>query len=114
MRLKLSGPDYKDMDTVAALEDFKRRVANYEKAYEPIGEYEENVENLQYCKVHPLVMLADLSFQMINVGKKLVAHNIQGFIAGQAIFFLLNFNLAERQIWITRHGVSFIFVAYRR
>jgi len=41
---------------------------------------------------------------MINVGKKLVAHNIQGFIAGQAIFFLLNFNLAERQIWITRHG----------
>ena len=61
MRLKLSGPDYKDMDTVAALEDFKRRVANYEKAYEPIGEYEENVENLQYCKVHSLVMLADLS-----------------------------------------------------
>ena len=44
---------------------------------------------------------------MINVGKKLVAHNIQGFIAGQAIFFLLNFNLAERQIWITRHGASF-------
>jgi hypothetical protein len=43
---------------------------------------------------------------MINVGKKLVAHNIQGFISGQAIFFLLNFNLAERQIWITRHGES--------
>lgn len=43
---------------------------------------------------------------MINVGKKLVAHNIQGFLAGQAIFFLLNFNLAERQIWITRHGMS--------
>jgi hypothetical protein len=42
---------------------------------------------------------------MINVGKKLVAHNIQGFLAGQAIFFLLNFNLAERQIWITRHGM---------
>jgi len=41
---------------------------------------------------------------MINVGKTLVAHNIQGFLAGQAIFFLLNFNLAERQIWITRHG----------
>lgn len=39
------------MDPVAALEDFKRRVANYEQAYEPIGEYEEEVENLQYCKV---------------------------------------------------------------
>jgi 6-phosphofructo-2-kinase len=51
MRLKLSGPDYKDMDPVTAFEDFKRRVANYEKAYEAIGEYEEDVENLQYCKV---------------------------------------------------------------
>ena len=39
------------MDPVAALEDFKRRVANYEQAYEPIGEHEEEVENLQYCKV---------------------------------------------------------------
>lgn len=51
MRLKLSGPDYKDMDPVVALEDFRQRVANYEKAYETIGDYEEQVENLQYCKV---------------------------------------------------------------
>jgi 6-phosphofructo-2-kinase len=64
MRLKLSGPDYKgnvhldteeidlkDMDPVAALEDFKKRVANYERAYEPIGEDEEEDEDLQYCKV---------------------------------------------------------------
>ena len=43
------------MDPVVALEDFKRRVANYEKAYEPLGEHEEEVLNLQYCKVsHPL------------------------------------------------------------
>jgi 6-phosphofructo-2-kinase len=90
------------MDAVAALQDFKQRVANYEKAYEPIGDYEEEVDNVQYCKV----VIRSLMFinQMINVGKKLVAHNIQGFLAGQAIFFLLNFNLAERQIWITRHG----------
>lgn len=51
MRLKLSGPDYKDMDPVVALEDFRQRVANYEKAYETIGDYEEQVDNLQYCKV---------------------------------------------------------------
>ena len=63
MRLKLSGPDYKgiylnlvyltiDMDPAAALEDFKLRVVNYEKAYEPIAEEEEDVENIQYCKVY--------------------------------------------------------------
>lgn len=43
------------MDPVVALEDFRRRVANYEKAYETIGEYEEEVENVQYCKVLPLL-----------------------------------------------------------
>lgn len=41
------------MDPVVALEDFRRRVANYEKAYETIGDYEEEVENVQYCKVLP-------------------------------------------------------------
>ncbi|BFZ65038.1 6-phosphofructo-2-kinase [Saitoella coloradoensis] len=93
MKLKLSGPDYKDRDPVAALDDFRKRVIMYERAYETIGDYEEEVLNLQYCK-------------MINVGKKLVAHNIQGFLASQAIAYLMNFNLAARQIWITRHGES--------
>ena len=40
MRLKLSGPDYQDKDPFAALEDFKKRVAMYEKNYLPIGDYE--------------------------------------------------------------------------
>jgi 6-phosphofructo-2-kinase len=48
-----------DMDPVAALEDFRRRVANYEKAYETIGEYEEEVENVQYCKVRPLLLASN-------------------------------------------------------
>ena len=41
MRLKLSGPDYKDQDPIIALADFKKRVALYEKKYVPLGEYEE-------------------------------------------------------------------------
>ncbi|KAK9350653.1 6-phosphofructo-2-kinase-domain-containing protein [Lipomyces doorenjongii] len=93
IRLKLSGPDYKGQDPDIALADFRMRVKNYEKTYETIGDEEENTEGLQYVK-------------MINVGRKVVAYNTQGFLAGQAVFFLLNFNLAERQIWITRHGES--------
>jgi 6-phosphofructo-2-kinase len=89
VHLKLSGPDYKDMDPQLALKDFTERLHNYEKAYETI----EDDENLQYIK-------------MIDVGKKVVAYNIQGFLASQAIYYLLNFNLNERQIWITRHGES--------
>lgn len=92
MRLKLQGPDYKGKDPVEALKDFKARVRNYEAAYETIGEEEEK-DNQSFV-------------QIINVGKKLVSHNIEGFLAGQTVFFLLNLNLAERLIFITRHGES--------
>ena len=50
MRLKLSGPDYKDQDPVTALADFKKRVALYEKAYIPLGGYEEK-NNMSYVQV---------------------------------------------------------------
>ncbi|CAB5137675.1 unnamed protein product [Rhizophagus irregularis] len=75
MRLKLSGPDYKNVDPEEALDDFRRRVANYERAYETIG-------------------------------KKIIAHNIKGYLSGQCIFYLMNLNLFDRQIWLTRHGES--------
>lgn len=93
IRLKLSGPDYRNMDTNLALTDFVGRLRNYEKAYETIDEVEERIPDFQYVK-------------MIDVGKKVVSYNIQGFLASQTIYFLLNFNLCERQIWITRHGES--------
>ena len=92
MRLKLHGPDYKDMDPTVALEDFKKRVQAYEKAYVPLGDYEER-NNMPYI-------------QMIDVGRKLISHQIKGFLMAQANYYLLNFNLTPRQIWITRHGLS--------
>ncbi|PWW76736.1 bifunctional 6-phosphofructo-2-kinase/fructose-2,6-bisphosphate 2-phosphatase [Tuber magnatum] len=92
MRLKLSGPDYKGQDPVKALEDFKKRVEIYEKNYVPLGEYEEKA-GMQFIK-------------MIDVGRKIVTHQTKGFLAAQTVYFLLNFNLAHRQIWITRHGES--------
>lgn len=92
MRLKLSGPDYKDQDPVTALADFKRRVALYEQSYVPLGEYEEK-KNMPYI-------------QMIDVGRKVVSHQTNGFLSSQVVYYLLNFNLSPRQIWITRHGES--------
>lgn len=93
IHLKLSGPDYRDMDPELALKDFLGRLRNYERAYETIDETEEAIEGFQYVK-------------MINVGKKVVSYNVQGFLASQTVYFLLNFNLCERQIWLTRHGES--------
>ena len=92
MRLKLSGPDYKDQDPVAALEDFRKRVTMYQKKYVSLGDYEEK-NDMQYI-------------QMIDVGRKIISHKIRGFLSAQTNYYLLNFNLAPRQIWITRHGES--------
>ena len=92
MRLKLSGPDYKDKDPVQALEDFKKRVTNYEKSYVPLGDFEEQ-HDMPYI-------------QLIDVGRKVITHRIRGFLPLQLVTFLMNFNLAPRQIWLTRHGQS--------
>ncbi|SCU86289.1 LAME_0D05380g1_1 [Lachancea meyersii CBS 8951] len=89
IKLKLFGPDYKGKDPQTSLHDFKERLSNYMRAYEQV----EDDENLQYIK-------------MIDVGKKVISYNIQGFLASQTVYYLLNFNLAERQIWITRNGES--------
>lgn len=44
---------------------------------------------------------------MIDVGRKVVSHQIRGFLSAQSVYYLLNFNLSPRQIWITRHGESY-------
>ncbi|KAK6330517.1 hypothetical protein TWF696_003406 [Orbilia brochopaga] len=92
MRLKLSGPDYKGLDPEKSYEDFKKRVKMYEGAYVPIGDYEEK-KGWAYLK-------------LIDVGRKFIAHGIRGFLANHSAYYLMNFNLASRQIWITRHGES--------
>ncbi|KAI1083898.1 bifunctional 6-phosphofructo-2-kinase/fructose-2,6-bisphosphate 2-phosphatase [Whalleya microplaca] len=92
MRLKLSGPDYKDKDPVKSLEDFKERVKAYESAYVPLGDYEED-HGMQYIK-------------MTDVGKKLTHFGLGGFLSSNIAHYLSSFNLSPRQIWITRHGQS--------
>jgi 6-phosphofructo-2-kinase len=92
MRLKLRGPDYKDKDPESSYEDFKKRVAAYESAYVPIGEFEEK-NRMQYIK-------------MIDVGRKVIHYQLQGFLASGIASYLSTFNLSPRQIWITRHGKS--------
>lgn len=92
MRLKLSGPDYSGQDPEKAYNDFKKRVKMYEGAYEPIGEYEEK-KGWAFLK-------------LIDVGRKFQCHGVRGFLANISAYYLMNFNLASRQIWITRHGES--------
>ncbi|OLY85682.1 putative 6-phosphofructo-2-kinase [Smittium mucronatum] len=91
--LKLKSPDYVHVDPIAAQKDFRERLANYETSYEPLGQFEE--ENfVQY-------------FKIIDVGRKITTFNINGFLEGQCVFYLMNMNLEPRLIYITRHGESY-------
>lgn len=92
MYLKLRGPDYRGKDPQKSLADFKKRVAAYEGAYVPLGDYEEE-NGMQYIK-------------MIDVGRKTIHYGLQGFLAFGIASYLFTFNLSPRQIWITRHGKS--------
>lgn len=92
IRLKLSGPDYKGKDPHQSLKDFKERVEQYEKSYQKLDEFEEQ-HDMPYCS-------------MIDVGRKMVSYQVKGFLSIQTVTYLMNFNLAPRMIWITRHGES--------
>ena len=91
-RLKLNGPDYRNQDPYEALRDFRQRIIFYEKSYVPLGEAEEQ-DKIPYL-------------QVIDVGRKINTHLIQGFLSSQVVEYMLNFNLSERQIWIFCGGES--------
>ena len=63
--VKLSSPDYVDVDRETAIEDFRRRIDNYKLSYEPLHqEYDE-------C----------LSFiQMFDQGDKFLVNRVQGIL----------------------------------
>lgn len=92
IQLKLLGPDYCNQERSYAIKDLIQRLTNYERAYVPLGAFEE-IHGLPYVS-------------MIDVGRKIGTHLVHGYLSTQIVEYLLNFNLAERQIWITCNGES--------
>ncbi len=70
------------------MRDFRLRIAHYERAYEEVGEDE-----------GPFV-------RIIDVGRKMVLHRIQGYLLARVVHFLLNLHVQPRSVWLTRHGES--------
>ncbi|KAL4343012.1 hypothetical protein S245_035995 [Arachis hypogaea] len=90
IRLKIQqSPDYaEEPDFQAGLQDFKNRLANYEKVYEP-------VEEGSYIKMIDMVS---------GHGGQIQVNNISGYLPGRIVFFLVNTHLTPRPILLTRHG----------
>lgn len=84
-------PDYADeSDYETAHKDFKDRLANYEKVYEP-------VEEGSYIKMIDMVS---------GQGGQIQVNNISGYLPGRIVFFLVNTHITPRPILLTRHGES--------
>ncbi|KAI7740668.1 hypothetical protein M8C21_030104, partial [Ambrosia artemisiifolia] len=92
IRLKIQqSPDYADEpDFEAGYQDFKRRLDNYEKIYEPVNEG-------SYIKMIDMVS---------GHGGQIQVNNISGYLPGRIVFFLVNTHLTPRPILLTRHGES--------
>ncbi len=85
---KLRSPDYAGASTEDAIADFRERIANYESAYEPMGEDEP-----AYVK-------------LIDVNRRVELNRIEGFLPGRIVSFLMNLHLGGRPILLSRHGQS--------
>ncbi|KAK9057550.1 hypothetical protein SSX86_022386 [Deinandra increscens subsp. villosa] len=92
IRLKVQqSPDYaEEPDFEAGYQDFKRRLDNYEKVYEPVNEG-------SYIKMIDMAS---------GKGGQIQVNNIGGYLPGRIVFFLVNTHLTPRPIFLTRHGES--------
>lgn len=92
MEVKVSGPDYKnDMAAEEAANDFLRRLAHYERAYEPLDKQTDG--HVSFVK-------------LTNVGKQVTLNKVYGWIPSRIVFYLMNIHLSPRRIFLSRHGES--------
>lgn len=90
MEVKISSPDYANMNKEAVLDDFLKRIQHYQEKYSPLDEEKEK----------------DVSFMKIyNTGEKVVVHKHEGHVQARIVYYLMNIHITPRTIYLTR--VSF-------
>lgn len=88
---KLTSPDYVGVDPDEAVADFRARIAHYASVYEPLAD--QGDDQLSYIK-------------LIDVGRVIVVHRLDGYLPAKLLFYLLNLRVVRRKIYLTRHGES--------
>eukprot|EP00934_Nitzschia_sp_Nitz4_P001739 Nitzschia sp. Nitz4//scaffold369_size34440//3595//5478//NITZ4_007838-RA/size34440-processed-gene-0.21-mRNA-1//-1//CDS//3329549353//1739//frame0 len=86
-KVKLSTPDYKDVDPETAVKDFEARRQNYSKVYEPVTE-------------------KDGAFVKIINSKQFIVNSIRGYLPLKVVHFVMNLHTLPRTFYLTRHGQS--------
>jgi 6-phosphofructo-2-kinase/fructose-2,6-biphosphatase 2 len=91
IEVKVSSPDYTNMNKEEALNDFRQRIEHYQEKYQPLNEMKENT--LSFMKIY-------------NTGEKVTIHKHEGHIQSRIVYFLMNIHISKRTIYLTRHGES--------
>lgn len=89
LETKMRSPDYRNADPEEAVNDFKKRIQQYEVASETV----DDTEQCSFIKI-------------INVGRQLILNDIQGYVQGKIVSYLLNSHIMARSIYLSRHGES--------
>jgi len=91
LEVKVSSPDYTNMNIEDALNDFRMRIDHYKQMYQPL--HETNEKEYSYMKIY-------------NTGEKIIIHKHEGHIQSRIVYFLMNIHISKRTIYLTRHGES--------
>jgi broad specificity phosphatase PhoE len=86
-KVKLSTPDYRDMDPEAAVQDFKQRRNMYLKTYEPVDN-------------------SDGPHIKIVNSRQFIVSNIRGYLPLKVVHFVMSLHTLPRTFYLTRHGQS--------
>ena len=90
MEVKISSPDYIEMEKDAALSDFLLRIEHYQDKYQELNEKDE--KSLSYITIY-------------NTGEKVVVHKHEGHIQSRIVYYLMNIHITPRTIYLTRVSV---------
>lgn len=85
--VKVSSPDYKNVEAEAAVSDFLERIRLYEMQYEPIDEKLD--KHWSFIRI-------------FNVGERFLVNRVIGHIQSRVVYFLMNIRVLPRTIYLTR------------
>lgn len=97
MEVKISSPDYTNMNKEDAMDDFRLRIEHYQEKYQPLHEVEEKL--FSFMKIY-------------NTGEKIIIHKHEGHIQSRIVYFLMNIHITKRTIYLTRVRVFFVFFPF--
>lgn len=94
IEMKMYSPDYLNKSKSFTIEDFNKRMLYYKSVYKEFDTKEiEGKENYSYIKI-------------TNINQLYNIYNGNGYYLSNIVFFLLNVNIDNKKIYLTRHGES--------